>query len=420
MSRKYAIGQAIPDPISEGLSSLRDALKSRALMQQQQEANDLAKQRFEFDKKKDEENTAPGSWEAINLAMGSTPSLATRDTVNKLRYGGSGMSPEEYASRGLAGAPSWQGAPTPDSGVSDQKGLEKYAAQFRTPAPKESTAPTRTQFKDLLTGIASGNKEDLTTLKAQKNAADAQLAMAMAEGQYNRIDNPGFGGALNLRTTEAVGKSYANDKILGQVDNTINSLNRAQAITNGDIPVTAQTWNIAQQDFINAVAQGGRATEGKVNRELVSTFFDRTNEWLGKGGQISDLRKAEPQLFDQFQKQIDLIKNDYNEVGKNRVYQIGQGHLAAGKRSPDILQASNDTKATYYDRYGGSHAKDTTFAEYQKQNRVAPIVGLSPQEVGKINQKMRTSLSDPRAKDPEVRQQLLDHYKAETGKDYGQ
>jgi len=94
----------------------------------------------------------------------------------------------------------------------------------------------------------------------------------------------------------------------------------------GDQPITAKNFAILQQDMINAMAPGGAATEGKVNREMVETFAGKLNDLALKFGSIQDLRKEQPQIFNQLKGLIKNIHHDYNSALQTQVQALAENY----------------------------------------------------------------------------------------------
>jgi len=148
----------------------------------------------------------------------------------------------------------------------------------------------------------------------------------------------------NINATNA-GQAYEKDPILHQLKNTTNSLNRALSIANGDTPVTAQNFNMLQQDLINAVAPGGVATEHKVDRELVDTLASKLNEVKSKFGDIQDLRTAQPQVFKQLKDLMNQVKQDYSQAMSDQAKNIHDSYSVS--TNPKVQQV-NDLKFKNY------------------------------------------------------------------------
>lgn len=159
------------------------------------------------------------------------------------------------------------------------------------------------------------------------------------------------------------GAAFDKDSILKAVTNTNNSLDRAVSIMDGKTPVTAKNFALLQQDMINAMAPGGAATEGKVNREMVSTLSTALNDLALKGGSIQDLRKDDPALFRQLKGLINQVQQDYARAGVDRAKELKSTYADV---PDDKVQSTTDRKLKYWqDRadkilpkeVGASHVK---------------------------------------------------------------
>jgi hypothetical protein len=112
----------------------------------------------------------------------------------------------------------------------------------------------------------------------QQDAMGQRLAMMSAALQqrtalgYDRLE------LARDKAGSSAGQAIEHDPIVMQAKKTTNNLDRALSILDGKEPVTAKSFAILQQDMINAMAPGGAATEGKVNREMVHTLQEKLND----------------------------------------------------------------------------------------------------------------------------------------------
>lgn len=170
-------------------------------------------------------------------------------------------------------------------------------------------------------------KDNLDALAKLKSGTDQQtfqnqLLQTMAANQNNAQGNGTLGSARTNKLISDAGASFDKDPILKQVTTTNNSLDRATSIMNGKTPVTGKNFALLQQDMINAMAPGGAATEGKVNREMVQTLAAELNDVQARFGTIKDLRVEQPQVFKQLQSLINQVKQDYNQAGLSRTAEL--------------------------------------------------------------------------------------------------
>lgn len=188
--------------------------------------------------------------------------------------------------------------------------------------------------------------EGIQKMKAgtQTDAQNQQILQQLAY-QNGMLGNGALANTRQNKMISDAGAAFTNDKYLGQMMNTKNNLDRAVSMIEGKTPVTAKNFAILQMDMINAMAPGGAATEGKVNREMVETLSTKLNEIQQKGGNIQDLRKQDPALFAQLKQLITQIHGDYDHALADRTEDIA----ARFKFVPD--DAVQNTVAEMKDRY---------------------------------------------------------------------
>lgn len=225
-------------------------------------------------------------------------------------------------------------------------------AQFGTKTAAEYSPPegtlTQADRASLLEKIQQRRNDYTKTLlqgiKDTKNGSETNnLAQAILLGQNN-----GGGSTLGNSRLESLrvkaGADFDHDKILTQLQNTNNSLDRATSIMDGKTPVNTKNFNLLQADLINALAPGGAATDSKMNRELISNLSGLLNDIQTRFGSVQDLRKEEPQVFAQLRGLIDQVRGDYNTAGRNRAEE-----LLINTRHLDDQQAK-DTAQEKYDK----------------------------------------------------------------------
>lgn len=144
-------------------------------------------------------------------------------------------------------------------------------------------------------------------------------------GERNKILAGGLGERIDNDATKA-GQAFEKDPIISQGKKTSESLNRALNLMDGDEPLTAKSFNIVQQDLINALAPGGAATEGKVNREMVETVAAKLNELKLKFGNVSDLRKEQPEVFNNLRNIMHQIHEDYADAMERQAKDIHESY----------------------------------------------------------------------------------------------
>lgn len=170
----------------------------------------------------------------------------------------------------------------------------------------------------------------------------------------NQIKRDSLDERKNVNATRA-GQAFEQDHIIQQLKKTNNSLDRAESLLNGTEPVTAKTFNVIQQDFINAMAPGGAATEGKVNREMVETLQEKLNELHLKFGDVKDLRAEQPQIVSNLKNLISQVKGDYSAATGKQALDIHDSF--ANSSNPGVQKTIQDklkryAPEAYAQRYG--------------------------------------------------------------------
>ena len=112
----------------------------------------------------------------------------------------------------------------------------------------------------------------------------------------------------------------------------------------GKTPITGKNFALLQQDMINAMAPGGAATEGKVNREMVETFAAQINDVMQKFGNIKDLRAEQPQIFNQLKGLLHQIYGEYRNAATERIDDIASNYANVPNEE---LQATVNNKVKH-------------------------------------------------------------------------
>jgi hypothetical protein len=187
-------------------------------------------------------------------------------------------------------------------------------------AKEKDIAAFRASAQQTIQDLMGKQKMDLQTLAGQQ-----KLDQIKAQGSGKAAANT-LGSARRNQVISNAGAAFDKDPILKQITTTNNSLDRATSIMNGTTPVTGKNFALLQQDMISAMAPGGAATEGKVNREMVETLSSQLNDLQTRFGSINDLRKEQPQVFAQLQSLINQVKHDYSLAGRQRVSEIATNY----------------------------------------------------------------------------------------------
>lgn len=161
--------------------------------------------------------------------------------------------------------------------------------------------------------------EGLTKLKSGTTTQGQSNINVNLDGINTGMGQSGYGEARRNSLIAKSGQDFDNDPILKTFQTTTNNLDRATSMMNGKTPITGKNFALLQQDMINAMAPGGAATEGKVNREMVTTLAATLNDVQQRFGSIKDLRKEQPQVFAQLQGLINQVHEDYNQAANQRM-----------------------------------------------------------------------------------------------------
>lgn len=192
---------------------------------------------------------------------------------------------------------------------------------------------------------APADKKTFIEQHLQQEAA-VRGAQLKASGMNGRVD------VMKDNQTLAAGKAYEVDPIIKMSKTNLNSLVRSESILqNPDRPVTAKDLNLAYTDYINAVAAGGAATEGKISRELPETWDQKWNELKLKAGNISDLRKdpVGKALIEQLQSGISSVKGDLGDAMMDQAQNIHTG--LSQSSNPNVVAASSAKIGDYNSKY---------------------------------------------------------------------
>lgn len=218
------------------------------------------------------------------------------------------------------------------------------AAQAVAPESEEDKQKNiRASLKDIATLSGGLSKEQRQIYKDKLDQYTGEQTRALKEklGSAAAAAKVAAAGATNatrekrldLATSKNagdVGGAYEKDPILKTSKTSVNSLIRSESIlTNPEKPVTTTDLNLAYNDYINAVAAGGAATEGKIQREMPVTFETQLNLLKQKAGKNVDLRKspAGRELIDLLQKNITKVKEDLSGAIGDQAYNIHSNYI---------------------------------------------------------------------------------------------
>lgn len=193
------------------------------------------------------------------------------------------------------------------------------------------------------------NKYASEQIGLKKALAQQAHAEQMAKLQMDRFGlTAGRFGEIQNKNSSQAGQAFESDPILKLSKTNLNSLDRSKSILeNPNKPVTAKDLNLAYTDYINSVAAGGAATEGKITRELPESFATEWNTLKGKVGQFDDLRKdpTGAKLIGMLHENINTVSNDLHGAIENQAQNIHDSYKYSD--NPKVQQVIRDKLATY-------------------------------------------------------------------------
>jgi hypothetical protein len=203
-----------------------------------------------------------------------------------------------------------QQAADPNSPISKMVGSATASVMQKAGMPVDGiqgmSAMQVNEFLDKNPVIKEAVSQDNAMKKLQGVLAQASITNGLRER------------GLGIREDQAAaraGKDFEDNSIIKTAKNSLNSLDRSVGILNNTSkPVTTNDLNLAYTDYINAVANGGAATEGKIKRELPETFEGDWNTLKQKVGVNDDLRKTATgqALISMLKKNISQVQGDLN------------------------------------------------------------------------------------------------------------
>lgn len=249
-----------------------------------------------------------------------------------------------------------------------------------------------------LSAIAISKNPELSALSSFVKGEQSAKAMAAAATARSAPQTARLEETKNQNSV-AAGNSFENDPIIKLSKTNLNSLTRSQSILdNPNKPVTTNDLNLAYNDYINAVAAGGAATEGKIQRELPETWATQFNSLKGKAGEFDDLRQNETgaQLIGMLKQNIGTVRNDisnavrdqaanrfddYKASTNQKVQEVAKGKLL--KYAPDVYaqkfgqQSEGPTEST------PSSSSSMRSVSNDEINQYAQKHGMDPAEASK-------------------------------------
>jgi hypothetical protein len=247
-----------------------------------------------------------------------------------------------------------------------------------TPDERNQKLLALTQAAQKSRGDLSDDQMGYLKMKADNSSKLAHYQQ-QAEVANMRADLARQGLGLRERSVDLkedklagdVGEKF-NGGLMKQYQGTLENLNRADSLLNGKQPITTSTFNMLQQDFIGAVAQGGAATEGKVHREMIEDFQTKLNSLRQKFGEQADLRVSDPKTLAYLQALITHIKGDYQKAQARMSQNIVDAHSAS--TSPKVQQTLKKNASKYVmpaeppNAGAGAHPEDDAALTWAKAN----------------------------------------------------
>jgi hypothetical protein len=190
-------------------------------------------------------------------------------------------------------------------------------------------------------------------------AAGQQRAMLLAGQAKAQAINNGQGGRVDeMRNQNAVaaGDHIEKDDIIKNSKKNLNSLMKSYSIlTKLNGTLTAKDLNLAYNDYINATAPGGAATEGKVDRELPETWAQELNTLSQRIGDTKDLRKdpAGMKLIEELKANMFNVKRDMNSQIVNQFNSIADNYKS--NTNPRVQDTINTKRAAYMKAYASGN-----------------------------------------------------------------
>ena len=196
-------------------------------------------------------------------------------------------------------------------------------------------------------------------------------------------------GKLNEQKNEnsiSAGNDFDKDPIISASKTNLNSIAKSSSIlTNSKTPLTAKGFALAYNDYINATAPGGAATEGKVNREIPDTWVQKYNDFMQNAGDTQDMRST-PQgkaLVDDLLTNMGTVKNDLSsqiaDQADSKFNSYASADPAKGGTNAQVWNTVKGKLKQYapgaYDqRFGNAPKQNPQFSQQQQ----APISTATP------------------------------------------
>lgn len=346
--------QGAQQTAQSGGQTVGDALHAYQVVSQAQNA----RQQLEIQKEENERNKANWATSQISAIANMPPStqkIAAKSFVQQAQKLYPGFDP------GIA-----------DAMTSDSEFTKGLARVF---------ASQNGQNPDVVSNVFGSSLPTLQSHIEHTMQQDAMIKSSQlkSDWQGQRVDEQ------KNQNAAAAGNHFNSDPIIKNSRQNLNSLQKSSSILDKDNgPVTTKDLNLAYNDYINATAPGGAATEGKVNRELPDTWAQEWNAFKQKVGDTEDLRKSKAgqALIAQLKSNISNVKTDMN------AQILGQGQNIAQSYSANTNPRVQATVKGQLDALQKAHGIPAPAAAAgQAQGQAAPAAAapaggalLSPQD----------------------------------------
>lgn len=216
--------------------------------------------------------------------------------------------------------------------ISDQQAIEANSADsdksMRMATARNAFAKTgNPKLMDPFSGLSANEQKDVEGL----GKADISGNFGLLGKQFSPligIRRDALEETKSQHASEA-GNKINRDPIIMAASKNIGSLKRSLSILdNPNKPVTTKDINLAYTDYINAVAAGGAATEGKIIRELPETWALDWNALKQKAGVNDDLRNDAQarQLISMLRENINTVHHDLRDAAGAQAKSLGANY----------------------------------------------------------------------------------------------
>jgi hypothetical protein len=173
--------------------------------------------------------------------------------------------------------------------------------------------------KDIYSNMSANEQKEIEPLVKTDVSGNYGVLKAMFNPMAG-VKREQLEESKNQHASEA-GNNIAKDKIIMGAKQNIGALKRSLSILdNPNKPVLATDLALAYNDYMNAVAIGGQATEGKIHREMPNTWEQKWNTVKQNAGVNDDLRTSPEgaELINMLKENIRTVHHDWKEAAANQ------------------------------------------------------------------------------------------------------